>query len=228
MRPESDSPSTVVRSHDDRRASTSSESADGFVVVFATGVGSGAGAGEGVVGVVAAVETGPGFDDALAGAVDCAALSVVAGFLSDRIHTIVPTRTAIPATPNNPTNIRARRDEGTGTASLGNGEDSNVRGAVVDIAGGCNGDVDDIAGGCNGDIDDIEGEYGDVDDIDDVCDDAEACEVGGVSEDAGPCGGTVVIVFGATNVFGSTTSVSSENTLGSSGGGGSFGGSANA
>jgi|SoiMethySBSTD1v2_1073268.scaffolds.fasta_scaffold71980_2 hypothetical protein len=224
MRPESDSPSTVVRSHDDRRASTSSESADGFVVVFATGVGSGAGAGEGVVGVVAAVETGPGFDDALAGAVDCAALSVVAGFLSDRIHTIVPTRTAIPATPNNPTNIRARRDEGTGTASLGNGEDSNVRGAVVDIAGGCNGDVDDIAGGCNGDIDDIEGEYGDVDDIDD----AEACEVAGVSEDAGPCGGTAVIVFGATNVFGSTTSVSSENTLGSSGGGGSFGGSANA
>jgi len=224
MRPESDSPSTVVRSHDDRRASTSSESADGFVVVFATGVGSGAGAGEGVVGVVAAVETGPGFDDALAGAVDCAALSVVAGFLSDRIHTIVPTRTAIPATPNNPTNIRARRDEGTGTASLGNGEDSNVRGAVVDIAGGCNGDVDDIAGGCNGDIDDIEGEYGDVDDIDD----AEACEVAGVSEDAGPCGGTAVIVFGATNVFGSTTSVSSENTLGSSGGGGSFCGSANA
>jgi len=151
MRPESDSPSTVVRSHDDRRASTSSESADG-VDVFARAAGGAAGVDEGVV------ETAGGVDGALArGAVRTAA-SEVAGTLSDRNHQMVPTRTAIPATPNRPTTTRARRPVGTGTASLGNGDDSNMREAVVDIDGVC--DVDDIPGVC------------DVDDNVDVCDTA--------------------------------------------------------
>ncbi len=145
MRPESDSPSTVVRSHDDRRASTSSESADGFVLVFASGVDGGPEAGDGVDAVVAAVDTAEGFDGTVAGAVDCAVDSVATGFLSDRSHAIVPIRIAIPATPNSPTNMCVRRDEGTGTASLGNGEDSNVRGAGVDIEGECDEDAYDVA-----------------------------------------------------------------------------------
>jgi hypothetical protein len=103
--------------------------------VFATGVGDGAVAGDGVVVAVVAAVDAAGLDDALCAAADCFAVSLAAGLLSDRIHTIVATRTAIPTTPNNPTNIRARRDEGTGTASMGNGEDSKFRDAAADMDG---------------------------------------------------------------------------------------------
>src|SRR4029453_9353845 len=106
MRPESDSPSTVVRNHDDRRASTSSDSAEVGADVF-SGAGSGAaGAGAGVV------DTSAGADGTLTGGVDLADASDGADSSPDRIHTIVPTRTAIPMTPNTPTTICARRPEG--------------------------------------------------------------------------------------------------------------------
>ena len=220
MRPESDSPSTVVRSHDDRRASTSSESADGFVDVFArAAAGGAAGADVGVVdtgeGVVDAAE---GVDGALASGAVRTAASEVAGTLSDRNHQMVPTRTAIPATPNRPTTTRARRPVGTGTASPGNGGDSNMREAVVDIEDACDVDdiedacdVDDIEGVC--DVDDIEGVC-DVDDIEDVCD---VDDIIGVCDGADRCCGDCV-----DEGSGAARNVSSENTLESSGGGGSF------
>ena len=43
---------------------------------------------------------------------------------------MVPTRTTIPRQQTARRNNHARRPEGTGTASLGNGDDSNVRGVV--------------------------------------------------------------------------------------------------
>lgn len=144
MRPESDCPSTVVRSHEDRRASTSSESADGAADRSAeTGA---AGAVDDAAG--ATLEEGvESVDGALTGAggVDRAAASVGAGSLPDRNHQIVPTNTAIPATPKSATNTRARPLAGTGTESLGNCDDSNVRelgcdtGGVYDRTGGDSG-----------------------------------------------------------------------------------------
>ncbi len=153
MRPESDSPSTVVRSHDDRRASTSSESAEGLSGVVATGGG-------GVVGVKdGVVDTGAGVDGALTGPVAGAAVWTAAGSLPDRSHMIVPTRTAIPATPNNPITMRARLVDGTGTESMENGDASNVLDAAVDIEGACD-DVDDIEGVCDSVCDEAAGDDG--------------------------------------------------------------------
>ena len=131
MRPASDCPSTVVRSHDERRASTTSESAaDGAAGASAT-----SGAAGGVDDAVGEAElVGAAVDGALAGEVDRAAASVAAGSLPDRIHQIVPTKTAIPAAPKSATNIRARPPAGTGTESLGYCDDSNIRDA------GCEGD----------------------------------------------------------------------------------------
>src|SRR5688572_7279222 len=145
MRPKSDCPSTVVRSHEDRRASTTSESADGVGgVSLATGTAGGvddAGGG-----------TGEGVDGALTGGgVDREAASVAVGSSPDRNHQIVPTSMAIPAAPKNATNNRARPPEGTGTASLGNGDDSKVREAAGEIDGACDnedGDAGADGSGC--------------------------------------------------------------------------------
>ncbi len=142
MRPESDSPSTVVRSHDDRRASTSSESADAAADVSATATGAGGGVDD------AAGATLEGVAGVRSGAVDCAATSDAAGSLPDCCHKIVPTSTAIPATPKSATNTRARRFEGTGTASLVNGGDNSIRDAAGDIDG-----VYECTGGDDGDDD---------------------------------------------------------------------------
>src|SRR4029453_3681868 len=48
----------------------------------------------------------------------------------ERSHQIVPTSTRIPAAAKSPTRRRARPLGGTGTASLGNGDDSSVRDAA--------------------------------------------------------------------------------------------------
>src|SRR5688572_21399604 len=145
IRPKSDCPSTVVRSHEDRRASTTSESADGVGGVSPP-TGAAGGVDDAGGGTVA------GVDGALTGGgVDRTAASVAAGSLPDRNHQIVPTSTAIPAAPKNATNSRARPPEGTGTASLGNGDDSNVRELAVEIDGCCDngdGDADADGSGC--------------------------------------------------------------------------------
>ena len=133
MRPPSDCPSTVVRNHEERRASTSNvsaEDAEDDAGVSAAPVG----AGVAVVGAEdAAGVTAAGCVAATAGAFDAAAVSG-ADPSPERSHQIVPTRMTRPAAANNPTRTRPRRLEGTGTESLGNGDDRNTR-DVGDVAG---------------------------------------------------------------------------------------------
>jgi hypothetical protein len=133
MRPASDCPSTVVRSHDDRRASTSSDNGDDDADSSAATAGTFAGADD-ADGVT---DGASGADAAGAAVVDRAAVSEASVLLSERNHQIVPTRTATPATPNNPTKTAARRVAGTGTESIGNGDESSMR----DVAGDSDGAV---------------------------------------------------------------------------------------
>ena len=66
---------------------------------------------------------GAAADDAVAAA-GVASIALHPGRrVDERNHQIVPARTATPATPNSVTNVRTRRPGGTGTASLGNGDD---------------------------------------------------------------------------------------------------------
>jgi hypothetical protein len=129
MRPASDCPSTVVRSHEDRRASTSSDNGDDDADVSEATAGVFAGADD-----AAATDAGSGADAAGA-LVDRAAVSEASALSPERNHQIVPTRTATPATPNNPTKSAARRLAGTGTASLGNGDESSMRDVAADSDG---------------------------------------------------------------------------------------------
>src|SRR5262245_11755777 len=125
MRPPSDCPSTVVRIHEDRRASTTKVNAEDDVgfSVGATGVGADV--------VEAAGVTGAGSDAGVAGAGVAATVSAdVAAASLDRSHQIVPTSTKIPAAPKSPPRRRARPLAGTGKASLGNGDDSSMRDAA--------------------------------------------------------------------------------------------------
>jgi hypothetical protein len=107
----------------------------------------------GVVGAGAGVAVAVDAAGAAAGAGVVSARAVVSGLAAAfgvRSHQTVRTRTAAPATPNNVTNVRSRRPDGTGTASLGNGVERNTRDANCDVRTGLVGANASLTGSITG------------------------------------------------------------------------------
>jgi hypothetical protein len=131
VRPASDSPSIVVRSHEDRRASTSSDRLEEGAVALAAEAGED-------VDDVADVTGGAAVDDAVAagGVVVDRAAADAEDPSDERSHQkTVPATTTTPMTPKSATKVPTRFPDGTGTASLGNGDDNSTRDVAVDSGG---------------------------------------------------------------------------------------------
>jgi hypothetical protein len=114
-----------VRIHDCRLASTTIDNGSSDVSFDATTEADGAG-----LDGDEAADAAAGVDDA----VDRAFASPDE-VLCPRIHQTEPPKTTTPTATNSATNARNDRFDGTGTESLGNGEDNSTRDAPDDIDG---------------------------------------------------------------------------------------------